>query len=93
VIGGYLGGKLCDKLPIRISSSGTVFIFCMACIFSLAATQIWQLWSALVGSFLWGSSLYFANANLMVICSRVYNGKPQSFALTKQFHSLFFVFY
>jgi hypothetical protein len=65
----------------------------MSCLFSLGATIINQIWSAFVTSFLWGFTLYFVSANLMVLCSRLYEGKTQSFALTKQFHSLFFFFY
>lgn len=37
--------------------------------------------------------MYFLSANLMVICSKLYGGKPESFAITKQLHCFSFVIY
>lgn len=92
-IGGYLGGKLCDKLRIRISSTIALYLFCASCLFSIGASYIKQLWSARLACFCWGWVLYYLSANLMVICSRLYKGRPESFALTKQFHCFSFVIY
>jgi MFS family permease len=93
VTGGYLGGRICDRLKLKLSSTLTVSFFCLSCLWSAGAAFIEQLWSAMVACFLWGWSLYFVTANLLVICSRVYGGRPESFALTKQFHSLVFLVY
>lgn len=65
----------------------------MSCLFSIAAAYIMEMWAALVACFMWGFVLYFISATLMVICSRLYGGKPESFALTKQFHCFSFVIY
>jgi hypothetical protein len=62
-------------------------------LFSIGAYLIFEIWSAFITTFLWGWTLFFITANLMVLCSRVYKGRPESFALTKQFHSLLFVIY
>ena len=93
ILGGYLGGKLCDRLRIRLSSMIVIYVFFMTCLFSMFAEIHKELWSARVGCFFWGFVLYYISANLMVICSRLYGGKPESFALTKQFHCLAFVIY
>lgn len=92
-IGGYLGGKMCDKLKIRLSSTVALFLFCFCCLLSMASSLIMQIWSALISCFFWGIVLYYLSANLMVICSRLYKGNPESFALTKQFHCFSFVIY
>jgi hypothetical protein len=51
------------------------------------------MWSAMISCFLWGFVLYYITSNLMVISSRLYEGKPESFALTKQFHCVSFIIY
>ena len=76
VIGGFLGGKLTDRFRIRVSSVGALLVFFIVCLFSIAAAEILQMWSALIGCFLWGFALYYITAILMVICSRLYGGKP-----------------
>lgn len=93
VVGGYFGGKLCDRLRIRLASTLVMYLFAMSCLFSMFADLHNELWSARMACFLWGLVLYYISANLMVICSRLYGGKPESFALTKQFHCFSFVVY
>ena len=48
---------------------------------------------AMVCCFIWGFNLYFLEAVLMVACSRIYGGAPETFAIVKQFHSFSFVIY
>lgn len=76
VIGGFLGGKLTDRLRIRISSVSVLYLYCFSCLFSIVAWEIMEMWSAMLACFLWGFVLYFISAVLMVICSRLYEGKP-----------------
>lgn len=35
--GGYFGGKFCDKFKIKLSSTIYVFLYCVACIFTMGA--------------------------------------------------------
>lgn len=93
VIGGFLGGKLTDRLRIRISSVIILALYLISCLFSIVAAEILEMWSALISCFLWGFVLYYISAILMVICSRLYGGKPESFAVVKQFHCFSFVIY
>lgn len=93
VLGGYVGGKISDKIKLKISSTIALCIYAFTCLFSMIASQVLNIWTARVGCFFWGFTLYFLSANLMVICSRLYNGKPESFAITKQFHCFSFVIY
>jgi predicted MFS family arabinose efflux permease len=37
IIGGFIGGKVCDKLRINLSSMIGMFWFFMSCLFSIAA--------------------------------------------------------
>lgn len=37
IFGGYLGGKICDKLRIKLSSSIGLYLFLISCLFSIAA--------------------------------------------------------
>lgn len=76
IIGGYLGGRLCDKLRIRISCTVLVYFYLISALFSIFAYEILQIWSARVGCFIWGFVIYYLSANLQVICSRLYDGRP-----------------
>lgn len=76
IIGGYLGGKICDWWRIKASSVFLMVVFCITCGFTIYAEQIMEMWSAIVACFLWGFVAYSIFAILMVICSRLYGGRP-----------------
>lgn len=63
VLGGYLGGRMCDRLRIRLSSTIYVLSYCLVCLFSVAAAQLNQLYSARIACFAWGAVLYYLTAN------------------------------
>lgn len=76
VIGGYLGGRVCDKLRIRLSSTILLYFYFVSSLFSIFASLIMQIWSAMIACFIWGFVIYYLSANLQVICSRIYEGRP-----------------
>ncbi len=75
IIGAFIGGKICDKLRIKISSIIGMALLYLSCLFSIVASEIQKLWSARLDCFLLGFVMYYISANLMVICSRLYKGR------------------
>ena len=94
IIGGYLGGKLCDKYKIRKTVLAILILFCFCCFASVVTVQYIQaLWAAGFCYFCWGLEMAGLMSTLMVICSRIYDGDAVSFAIVRQFHSFAAVIY
>ena len=91
--GGYLGGKLCDKFEIKSVSTASICLNIVVYGLILVASLVEQLALSLVVSFVFGFQFYFLTGCLMVICSRLFEGDSESFAIVQQFHCLFVVIY
>ena len=92
-IAGYFGGRLCDKYLIKKTMTGNLVIYCTSCLVSLAGWYVREFWLAAVGCFLWGVVQASMMAGLMVVCSRIYGGHYESFAVVKQFHCICYLVY
>ena len=93
VTGGYLGGKLCDIINIRRTAYLYHFFFVINCLLSIVVSEIDWFYCSCFVSYLWGYLLYYTQANEMVMCSKLFKGKTESFAIVKQFHSFSIIIY
>ena len=93
IAAGYFGGRLCDKFRINKTVLVILFLYCLSCICGIIAWQIKGFWAAAACYLMWGMEGAALGAALMVICSRLYEGHPESFAVVKQFHSVVAVVY
>lgn len=75
IIGGFAGGKISDKLKIKLTSTLFLYLFSMVCLYTILAALMKQMWMAMLGCFLWGLILFCISALLMVTCSRLYGGR------------------
>ena len=75
MLGGYMGGRLCDYLAVKKTAFLGMFVFLFSCLMSILVSlvDIFPL-SCFVG-FLWGYVLYYVQANEMVFCSKFFKGK------------------
>lgn len=92
-IGGYLGGKLCDIFPIKKIAYSGIFLYILACTLIFIASFIEVFTFSLLASFVLGFEFYYIEGCLLVICSRIFQGVPESFAIVKQFHCISFILY
>lgn len=92
-IGGFIGGKLCDMIPVKKVIIISLSLYVFLCLSAGIIYHHKDVYLAISCCFIWGFDLYFLEAGLMVACSRIYGGVPESFAIVKQFHSLAFVIY
>ena len=92
-IGGFLGGKLCDILRIKNVAFLSVILYSLSCVLLWIASLIHALSFSLISSFVFGFQFFFIEGCLLVVCSRLFNGVPESFAIVKQFHCFSFVIY
>ena len=93
LIGGYVGGKLCDKFRLRRVALVGVLLYGIMCTSVFAASFISSYPLTLLVFFYFGFQYSYITGCLFVICSRTFKGAPQSFAITKQFHSFAYVLY
>ena len=93
LVGGYAGGKLCDRFQLKRVAMVGVLLFGLSCLTILAASFI-SWYPLTLGVFLfYGFQYSFITGCELVICSRTFKGAPESFAIVKQFHCLVFVVY
>ena len=76
MIGGFLGGKLCDRLSIKTVTSGSLVAFFISCCITLGGYFYSSIVVTWVNCFCWGFSMYSLTACLLIICSRLYGGHP-----------------
>ena len=91
--GGYLGGKLCDKFDIKLISTASICLNAIVFGLILFASLLQELAISLIVSFIFGFQFYFLTGCLMVVCSRIFKGDSESFAIVQQFHCLLVVLY
>lgn len=76
IIGGFLGGKLCDLLHVKLCCIWVNIVYSMTCILSIIAAIFPSFAIAAICCFLWGFNVYAFQAVELVICSRIFGGKP-----------------
>lgn len=86
IVGGYLGGMLCDIIRVRYCCLIAVCTYFLGCFLSIFADIYSSLGFAMVCCVIWGFNLYFLQAAEYVMCSRLFEGKSESYAVVKQFH-------
>ena len=84
--GAFFGGKLCDRMLVRTVAYLGHFAFGLTCILSLVVSLIDVFPFSCFVCCCWGYVLYHVQANEMVLCSKLFDGKYESFAVIKQFH-------
>ena len=93
LIGGYTGGKLCDKFRLKRVALVGVLLYVLCCLSIFAGSFIKEYPFTLVVFFYYGFQYSFITGCELVICSRTFKGAPESFAIVKQFHCFAFVLY
>ena len=93
LIGGYVGGKLCDKFRLKRVALVGVLLYAVCCMSIFVASFIGFYPLTLFVFFYFGFQYSYITGCLFVICSRTFKGAPQSFAILKQFHSFAYVLY
>ena len=88
VIGGFIGGKICDYIRAKSSIIVGMVIYTVCCVTFFIASFFKSLAFSIVCCLMWGLSMYYLQSAEMVVCSRLFEGKPESFAIVKQFHSV-----
>ena len=86
LIGGYLGGKLCDIFGVKKVAYAGNILYALTCILSIVVSLIDAYPFSCVVCFNWGFLIYYVQANEMVMCSKLFEGKYESLAMIKQFH-------
>ena len=86
--GGYMGGRLCDYIKVKKTAYVGMIIFLITCLLSILVSLIDVFPLSCFVGFLWGYELYYVQANEMVLCSKLFKGKTESFAVIKQVHSM-----
>ena len=86
LVGGYLGGKLCDIFGVKKVAYAGIALYALTCILSIVVSLVGAVPFSCVACFAWGFLLYYIQANEMVMCSKLFEGKYESFAVMKQFH-------
>ena len=76
MIGGYLGGKLCDRFNIKTTTCGSLVTFFVSCCITLTGYFYPSIVLTWINCFSWGLSMYSLTACLLIICSRLYGGHP-----------------
>lgn len=84
--GGYFGGKLCDMFGIKKVAYGGSIFYALTCILSIVVSLIDVFPFSCFVCFSWGFLIYYVQSNEMVMCSKLFDGKYESFAIVKQFH-------
>ena len=93
LIGGYVGGKLCDKFQLKTVAFVGVLLFGLCCSTMFVASFI-NLYPVTLFVFLFfGFQYSYITGCELVICSRTFKGAPESFAIVKQFHCFAYVVY
>ena len=85
--------EVCDRFTIKTASAGSLVLFLLNCIFTLVGYYLPTFLLTWIICFSWGIAMTSLSACLMVICSRLYEGHPESFAVVKQLHSFAFVIF
>ena len=93
IIGGYLSGYLSTKMNVISSGKLAVLTFFICCIYTFYMINCPSLIAGFIGSLLWGLEVYYVEGWLYVACSDIYKGDLESFAIVKQFHSIFFILF
>ena len=91
IIGGYLSGYLPTKVGVVRAGKLTIILFFLCCGYTYIPINYPSLAFGFIGGILWGIELYYLEGWLLVACSRCFNGDLESFAIVKQFHSIFFI--
>ena len=74
-IGGYLGGKLCDIFGVKKVSYFANALYALTCILSIVVSLIDVFPLSCFACFCWGFLVYYVQANEMVMCSKLFEGK------------------
>lgn len=93
LIGGYLGAFICDKMRIKRVIFLSIILYSISCALIWAGSFVENYYFTLGIGLFFGIQYYFISSCEMVVCSRLFEGKPESFAVVKQFHSVSFVIY
>lgn len=75
VIGGFLGGKLCDKIGIKTCCRVALVLFYLLICFLILLSQYESMIGTRIGCLFWGLEIEFITGILFVIASKIYKGK------------------
>lgn len=88
-----MGGRLCDTFSVKFTAYIGHYLFIMNCILSIIVSLLDLFPLSCVACFFWGYLVYYTQANEMVICSKLFKGKSESFSVMKQFHACSLIIY
>ena len=96
VLGGYTSGHLCDRIPekIRVGIYGLIGML-IACFFEVMIlyAEAYSLITASIVGFCTSFTWAYFSCYMLVICTVIFGGRAESFAITKQFSAVAFIFY
>ena len=93
LLGGYAGGKLCDVFQLKRVAMVGVLLYTLSCLAIFTGSFINEYPFTLAVFFENGFQHSYISGCLFVICSRTFDGAPESFAILQQFHCFAFVLY
>ena len=93
MLGGYMGGRLCDYFAVKKTAYIGMLVFLLTCLLSILVSLVDVFSLSCCAGFLWGYLVYYVQANEMVLCSKFFKGKTESFAVIKQSHSISLLLY
>ena len=88
IVGGFLGGKLCDKFQLKKVASFGALLYGLCCLSILGASLAESSALALGIYGFAGFEFSFIEGCEFVICSRVFGGVAKSFAVVKHFQNV-----
>ena len=71
----------------------SIGMYALSCVLIWVGSLVEDYYFTLAIGFFFGIQYYFISSCEMVMCSRLFEGKTESFAVVKQFHSVSFVIY
>ena len=93
MIGGYIGAKICDFMSLKKTIIIGIIAYMVNCLLSLGVSFLNVLPLSCGVCCIWGFVTNYVQSNELVICSKLYEGKTESYGIVRQFHSVSLISY
>lgn len=88
IFGSTISGLQVDRIQIQTMGGIGISLFLITCQSALISYHTLNEYFVYVVSFLWGFIQSYIQSWIIVVCSRNYKGRSESFVINKQFHFL-----
>lgn len=87
-LGGYISGKVGDKIGSRRSGALGIGFFLVGCLLAYLTILLQNFPLTLASALVWGFFLFYIEGWLYIVCSREFKGRSESFSVNKQLGSI-----